>query len=96
MAEFRLSPKAQGDLDQIFDYTVARWGLAQALHYLDHLEDACAILAASPNQAQNCDDISAGYRRRGVERHVIYFREADYGIAVVRILHQRMNAIRHL
>lgn len=96
MAEFRLSPKAQGDLDQIFDYTAARWGLAQALRYLDHLEDACAILAESPHQAQNCDDIRPGYRRRGVERHVIYFRETDCGITVMRILHQRMNAIRYL
>ena len=41
-------------------------------------------------------NIRLGYRRRSVERHMIYFRMTDYGIAVVRILHDRMNAARHL
>ncbi|WP_207901287.1 hypothetical protein [Sphingomonas sp. PP-CC-3A-396] len=31
-----------------------------------------------------------------VEQHVIYFRSTSYGIAVIRILHQRMDAGRHL
>ena len=37
-----------------------------------------------------------GYRRRRVEQHVIYFRPTDFGIAVMRILNQRMDAPRHL
>jgi toxin ParE1/3/4 len=68
MTEYRLSKKAQCDLDEIFDYTVA----------------------------QGCGHIRPGYRRRGVEHHVIYFKQTDYGIAVIRILHQRMDAPRHL
>ncbi len=32
----------------------------------------------------------------GVERHMIYFRITDYGIAVIRVLHDRMQASRHL
>jgi toxin ParE1/3/4 len=31
-----------------------------------------------------------------VGQHVIYFRVTRYGIAVIRILHQRMEAARHL
>jgi len=27
---------------------------------------------------------------------MIYFRATDYGIAVVRVLHERMDAPRHL
>jgi len=37
-----------------------------------------------------------GYLRRGVEQHVIYFRPTSYGTAVIRVLHQRMDAARHL
>jgi len=96
MAEYRLSPRAQRDLDGVFDYTVAQWGLPQALRYTDLIEAACAELAEAPQQAQNCAQIRPGYQRRGVESHIIYFRLTSYGIAVIRILHQRMDAVRHL
>lgn len=95
MAEARLSPRAQRDLEQLFDYTVERWGLAQAMRYTDLIEAACAELAEAPQQAQSCDHIRLGFRRRGVEQHMIYFRQTSFGIAVVRILHQRMDAARH-
>ena len=96
MAEYRLSPGAQRDLDGIFDYSLAQWGLPQALRYTDLIEAACADLARAPQQAQGCADIRPGYRRRSVEQHVIYFRPTSYGIAIIRILHQRMDASRHL
>jgi toxin ParE1/3/4 len=96
MVEYRLSPKAQRDLDGIFDYTVKQWGLPQALRYTDLIEAACATLAEAPLQSQDCAAIRPGYRRRGVEQHVIYFRQTSYGIAIIRILHQRMDQARHL
>lgn len=96
MAEYRLSPAAQRDLEGVFDYTVTQWGLPQASRYIDLIEANCVDLAAAPQQAQSCAHIRPGYRRRGVEQHVLYFRIADYGIAIIRILHQRMDAARHL
>ena len=35
-------------------------------------------------------------RQWGVEQHMIYFRITDYGIVIVRVLHERMDASRHL
>lgn len=95
MAEDRLSPRAQRDLDAIFDYTAAQWDVPQAIRYIDRIA-ACADLAAAPQQAQGCGDIRPGYRRRGVGQHVIYFRTTGYGVAVIRVLHQRMEVARHL
>ena len=96
MAEYRLSPAAQRDLDGIFDHTVKRWGLPQALRYIDLIEAACGALAETPLQSQDCAIIRPGYRRRGIGRHAIYFRQTGYGIAIVRILHRRMDLARHL
>jgi toxin ParE1/3/4 len=96
MAEYRLSKKAQRDLDAIFDYTVEQWGLEQALRYTDTIEAGCAALANAPQLAQSCAYIRPGYRRRSVEYHVIYIKITSYGIAVIRILHQRMDAVRHM
>jgi toxin ParE1/3/4 len=93
---FRLSPAAQDDLDGIFDYTVRQWGLEQAVRYTRSIEEACTRLAQTPTLAQDCAYIRPGYRRGVVGRHVIYFRVEDYGIAIIRILHRRMDAPRHL
>jgi toxin ParE1/3/4 len=94
--EYRLTPAAQRDLDEIFDYTVREWGLEQAIAYTVVIEQACAKLAKAPNLAQDCAHIRAGYRRAAVNRHAICFRMEAYGVAIVRMLHQRMDAPRHL
>ena len=96
MAEFRLSPAAERDLEGIWTYTSDEWGLEQADRYLDMLTGTFQLLAESPKSAPACDHIREGYRRRGVGRHMIYFRVMPYGIAVVRVLHERINAPRHL
>jgi toxin ParE1/3/4 len=96
MAEARFSPRAARDLDAIFDYTVVQWGLEQAERYTDAIEAACRELAEMPGLAPRCDHYRQGYRRRAIERHAIFFRETDYGIAVVRILHGSMDVRRHL
>ncbi len=96
MPEFRLTPAARRDLESIWRYTRQQWGLEQANRYTDVLTAAFQVLADSPHSAPACDHIRAGYRQRGVERHVVYFKIAPYGIAVVRVLHERMDAPRHL
>lgn len=96
MAEYRLSPAAERDLESIWKYTREEWGLEQAERYIDLLTEALQVLADSPKSAPACDHIRAGYRRRLVERHTVYFRIMDYGIAVIRVLHDRMDPPRHL
>ena len=96
VAEYRLTPAAERDLESIWTYTVQQWGLDQANRYIDFLTATFATLAEAPETAPACDAIRPGYRRHSAERHMIYFRVADYGIVVVRILHDRMDAPRHL
>ncbi len=96
MAEYRLSPAAERDLEGIWKYTRREWGLEQAERYTDLLTTSFQALAEAPKSAPACDHIRTGYRRRSVERHMIYFRLTDYGIAIIRILHERMDAPHHL
>ena len=96
MAEYRLTPAAERDLEAIWTYTVLKWGAEQANRYTDILTTAFTELAQSPKTAPACDHIRPDYRRRRVERHMIYFRITTYGIAIIRILHDLMDAPRHL
>ena len=95
MAEYRLSPAAERDLEAIWQYTLQRWGGAQAVRYIDLLTESFAALAEAPQAASACDHIRPGYRRLGVERHMIYLRVTEYGVAIIRVLHDRMDAPRH-
>lgn len=96
MAEYRLAPKAERDLEDIWRYTRAQWGVDQAHRYTDRLIAAFEELAAAPKTAPSCNHIRNGYRRQIAGRHVIYFRITEYGIAIVRILHGQMDPPRHL
>ncbi len=96
LAEYRLTPAAQRELDGVFDYSVAQWGLSQAQHYVDQLMACCSDLAEAPLLASACDHIRPDYRRRSIAQHVIYFRRTRYGIAIIRILHHRMDSGRHI
>jgi toxin ParE1/3/4 len=95
MAEYRLAPKAEDDLDAIWRYSFEQWGVEQADVYVDVLTAAFAQLAEAPMIAPACEQIRKGYRKWPVERHVVYFRRTTYGIAVIRILHDRMDAPLH-
>ena len=95
-AEYRLTPSAESDLEGIWLYTLEEWGVEQADRYTDDLAAAFCRLAEDPQLGISCDDIREGYRRRRVGRHVIYFRIADYGIDVIRVLHDRMDTPRHI
>lgn len=96
MAEYRLTPAAERDLEAIWVYTVERWGLHQADRYVDLLTAAFETLAQSPKFAPSCDHIRRGYRRHRVERHMVYFQMTPYGISIVRVLHYRMDVSRQL
>jgi toxin ParE1/3/4 len=96
MAEYRLSPAAQRDLNGIFDYTATSWSLEQAVQYTGIIRAACTRLAATPLSGVQCETLRRGYRFFAVGQHRIYFKPTPYGIAVIRILHQRMDVLRHL
>ena len=83
-------------MEGIWRYSRKKWGIQQAHRYTDTLTAAFEDLADAPKTAPACDRIRRGYRRRGVERPVVYFRMTGYGIEVVRVLHDRMDAVRHL
>jgi toxin ParE1/3/4 len=96
MADYLLPPAAEGDLEIIWEHTYQQWGIDQAHRYIDILFAAFAELAESPKSSPACDHIRQGYRRRSVERHMIYYRISDDGIVIVRILHDRMDAPRYI
>jgi toxin ParE1/3/4 len=97
VTRYLLSPAAQLDLEQIWDYTCDRWDADQAEEYLRELQRAIERVAASPRIGRVCDEIRPGYYKLAAGSHTLFYRViADDLIDVVRVLHQRMDVDRHL
>ena len=97
MKGYVLSPAAQADLSQIWDYSARNWGAEQADRYILAIRDACEALADGSRRGRAVDDIRPGYRKLAVASHFLFYRITDAGmIDVIRILHQRMDVASRL
>lgn len=93
--QVQLTPLAETDLEEIWRYTFERWSLEQAESYHRDLIDAFEALARSDKLGRPCV-ARDGYRRYPVGSHVVFYRETDRTLDVIRVLHQRMDVERHL
>ena len=96
MAGYVLSPAAQADLSEIWDYTARHWGEAQAERYTRDIQATCEALSGGSLVGLSAEDIRAGYRKIGVGSHVMYYREREGTLEIVRVLHWRMDVARHI
>jgi toxin ParE1/3/4 len=96
MKGYVLSPLAQADMDEIWDFTEERWGVVQAKQYVRELQRAIETVARDPRRGRACDDIRAGYRKFSAGAHIIFFLPLGDQVQIIRILHQRMDFDQHL
>ena len=95
-ARYGLSPAAQSDLDEIWNYSAEHWGADRADSYVRDLIGAVEKIAAGKRRGRACDEIRQGYFKYSCEQHVLFYRMSDEALDVVRILHQRMDLKRRL
>jgi toxin ParE1/3/4 len=91
-----LSPRAQSDLNQIWNYTEGRWGIDQAEKYIRQLWRHIETIAAQPTSGRDCPEVRAGYHKYRAGSHFLFYRVTGDGVDVVRILHERMDFERYL
>ena len=94
--DIHFSPRASRDVNEIYDQTEAKWGFEQAEKYLYELKTACHGLVETPRLGRSINRFRAGYHMLGCGSHNIFFREEKNRIVIVRILHNRMDPVRHL
>jgi toxin ParE1/3/4 len=91
-----ISPRASRDLDEIWAYTLERWGVEQAEFYLRRIGHDLDTVTKRPTLGRLCPEIRAGYYKFPSGSHLLFYRLVEGGIDVVRILHERMDFARHL
>lgn len=92
---YNLSRMAADDFAAICEYTLLNFGARQADNYTHDLENALQLIASSPLLGHECSDIAEGIRRHDHQRNVIFYRQRERGVFVIRILHQQMEPLKH-
>lgn len=91
-----LSRRAQADLDDIRDYSLAQFGVERAVAYLDAVESAFRRIVDFPEIGPVDSALHPLTRSLGCQQHRIYYEVGGDTILVVRILHKAMDVERHL
>ena len=88
---FVVSNKAVSDLEEIWLYTVEKWSIEQADRYYNLIFDEINFICKNITSGKSMEHIRKGYRASKVKSHLIFYRVINDTIAVIRILHERMD-----
>ena len=91
-----MSRSADRDLSEIIGYTVNKWGARKAKSYADQIRQTIYKIAESPSLTTHEDVEGVVYKRRLSGHHLIYAQVIGDDLFVSRILHESMDAARHL
>ena len=83
--EVLLRPEAEADIDATADFTIARWGSAQAQTYVAALRNDIASLAQFPLRYPA--HRSTEFRKMISGQHLVFYLVGAESIDVVRIVH---------
>ena len=94
--KFRLTRPAIRDLTEIGRYTRQTWGEEQAYRYRTAITARLKWLCHNKSLWNERPELSEGVYTCHEQRHVIVFREYEVGIEILRVLHERMDPVRHV
>lgn len=110
--DHQLTEAAAQDVVDMLRETGRRYGPLQCRRYAELIERAIRMVAENPERpgSRQRDDLATGVRslhvelaarRRGAAAHVLYYLRGRLddgrdGVIIVRVLHDRMEPLRHL
>jgi len=91
MLKLKLAPQAVKDLEEIYEYTLLNWGITQTEKYQDELYSAMQTVLENPSIGSLYFFKEGNYRKMNINRHIIFYRQNQEEIIVIRIFHERMD-----
>lgn len=91
MKRLVISEAARSDLTSIGEYTERVWGRTQKSRYVAALKEGIRKIQRSPAIGRSRADIRPGYLSFTCGRHVVFYRETNDTIEIIRLLHQKMD-----
>ncbi len=94
MLSYELSEEADKDLEDIFNYTIEKYGIHQAKIYLNKIDSALSKLGNNPGIGRERPEVRHGLRSLLVENYTIFYRVLADRLRIVRVLHSRRDIIK--
>jgi toxin ParE1/3/4 len=91
MGVYKLSGKAESDLDQMYEYGIETFGLKQAETYLLGMHTLFQILANNATLGRDASEFILSLKRFSYKSQTIFYLAIDIDILIVRILNQSMD-----
>lgn len=92
----RIRPKADKDLENIYEYSYQEFGSARADQYIRGLDAAFCKLADKPSLGRDYSHVRPDLMAYRIVSHVVFFKPSVDGITILRVLHKSMDYGRHL
>lgn len=86
-----LSPAAEQDLSDIWDYSAETWSTDQADEYLRGLEALLGLLSERPNIARERQEFDPPVRVHQYRSHLVIFEASDDRLHLIRVMHARQH-----
>jgi len=86
-----LSRAADADLQDIYQFGYGVWGEHRTARYIYDLYDLFDRLSLSPGMGRARPDIHVVLQSFPHESHMVFFRQLNRQIAIVRVLHGAAN-----
>lgn len=96
MPKYSFTDAAEHDLERIIDHTLEYWGAGQAEKYVSGLKELAQSLAENPKLGVRRNDLLEELLIFSYSSHILYYFEQPHGITIIRILHGRMDANKHI
>jgi toxin ParE1/3/4 len=96
MAIYKLTSKAEIEIESIYEYSIINFGLQVAQGYLLGLHDCFDLLANHQSFGTDYGFIELGLLRYEYRSHSIYYQITEDGILIVRILGSKQDPARHI
>ena len=91
--KYKISLKAEQDLESIWLYTIENWSQVQAKAYLNLIFKEIEFASEHPLMCPDASHLRKYYRYTRVKSHLIFFRyySPKRKIEIVRILHSKSS-----
>lgn len=96
MKAYKLTPKAEQDLEKIFDYGLNTWGEERATLFLQSLYSRFQWLGENPEIANKRPEIHQDVRGWVHKEYLIFYIEESSHITVVSILRASQDIDSHM
>lgn len=96
MAYYQLTNKAEREIESIYEYSIAHFGLRVARSYTSGLHDCFDLLAENPSWGSDYGFLKAGLLRYEYRSHAVYYQPLQDGVLIVRVLGSKQDPARHI